>query len=58
MNYLASRAKDHIISYGLGDWFDIGPDVPGKFAIDIQWSDSNSNLLLQCRYHAEDCSAF
>ena len=30
MNYLASRAKDHIISYGLGDWFDIGPDVPGN----------------------------
>ena len=22
--------KDHIISYGLGDWFDIGPDVPGN----------------------------
>lgn len=30
MNYLASRAKEHIISYGLGDWFDIGPDVPGN----------------------------
>ena len=27
--YLASRAEGHIISYGLGDWFDIGPNPPG-----------------------------
>lgn len=30
MDYLASRANDNIIAYGLGDWFDIGPDVPGN----------------------------
>ena len=27
--YLGSRAKDHIIDYGLGDWYDIGPKAPG-----------------------------
>ena len=27
--YLGSRAENHIISYGLGDWFDIGPGFPG-----------------------------
>ena len=27
--YLATRAHDHIIDYGLGDWFDIGPGDPG-----------------------------
>ena len=27
--YLATRAKDSIIAYGLGDWFDIGPGEPG-----------------------------
>ncbi len=27
--YLATRAKDGIIAYGLGDWFDIGPGEPG-----------------------------
>ncbi|MGB6692343.1 MAG: family 78 glycoside hydrolase catalytic domain [Terracidiphilus sp.] len=27
--YLASRAKDGIIAYGLGDWYDIGPGEPG-----------------------------
>lgn len=28
--YLASRAKEGIISYGLGDWYDIGPGEPGE----------------------------
>jgi hypothetical protein len=28
--YLQTRAHDNIISYGLGDWYDIGPDAPGK----------------------------
>jgi hypothetical protein len=28
-NYLGSMAKDHIVSYGLGDWYDIGPGEPG-----------------------------
>jgi hypothetical protein len=27
--YLAGRAKDGIVDYGLGDWFDIGPKKPG-----------------------------
>jgi beta-glucosidase-like glycosyl hydrolase len=27
--YLASKAKDHIVSHGLGDWYDIGPKPPG-----------------------------
>lgn len=27
--YLGSQAENHIISYGLGDWFDIGPGFPG-----------------------------
>ena len=28
-DYLSSRAKDNIIAYGLGDWYDIGPGEPG-----------------------------
>ncbi len=27
--YLRSKSGNHIISYGLGDWFDIGPGSPG-----------------------------
>jgi len=27
--YLAGRAKDNIVSFGLGDWYDIGPGRPG-----------------------------
>src|SRR5581483_7293642 len=29
VDYLSTRAKDNIIAYGLGDWFDIGPGEPG-----------------------------
>ena len=28
-DYLATRAHDNIITYGLGDWYDIGPGPPG-----------------------------
>ena len=28
--YLASKAKDGILDYGLGDWYDIGPKPPGR----------------------------
>jgi alpha-L-rhamnosidase len=27
--YLGSRAKGHILSHGLGDWYDLGPKPPG-----------------------------
>ncbi|MDR3745821.1 MAG: family 78 glycoside hydrolase catalytic domain [Acidobacteriaceae bacterium] len=27
--YLRSKAQDHILAYGLGDWYDIGPKNPG-----------------------------
>ncbi len=28
--YLAGRAEGHIVSHGLGDWYDIGPNPPGE----------------------------
>jgi hypothetical protein len=28
-DYLRGKAEKHIISYGLGDWYDIGPGEPG-----------------------------
>jgi alpha-L-rhamnosidase len=27
--YLESKSKNHILSFGLGDWYDIGPKPPG-----------------------------
>lgn len=30
VDYLGSKADDHILSHGLGDWFDIGPNMPGR----------------------------
>lgn len=29
-DYLATRARDGLIDYGLGDWYDIGPKPPGE----------------------------
>jgi hypothetical protein len=29
-DYLTTRANDHIISYGLGDWYDVGPGPLGE----------------------------
>lgn len=29
-NYLQTRAPDNMLSYGLGDWYDIGPGAPGE----------------------------
>ncbi len=29
VDYLKSKSKDHILDYGLGDWYDLGPDFPG-----------------------------
>ena len=30
ISYLSSRSTGHLLDYGLGDWFDIGPQPPGK----------------------------
>lgn len=29
VDYLGSKAKGHIVSHGLGDWYDLGPKFPG-----------------------------
>ena len=28
--FLEGKAKDGIVDYGLGDWYDIGPGAPGS----------------------------
>ena len=30
VRYLSSKAQDHVLSHGLGDWYDIGPKPPGR----------------------------
>ena len=30
VNYLGTKAENHILSHGLGDWFDYGPNSPGE----------------------------
>jgi hypothetical protein len=29
MDYLKSKSQNQILSHGLGDWYDLGPDLPG-----------------------------
>ncbi|MGC9260665.1 MAG: family 78 glycoside hydrolase catalytic domain [Phycisphaerae bacterium] len=29
VHYLKTRARNHIVAFGLGDWFDLGPGAPG-----------------------------
>ncbi len=29
LDYLKSKSQDHILDYGLGDWYDQGPNAPG-----------------------------
>jgi alpha-L-rhamnosidase len=29
VNYLETKSENHILSHGLGDWFDLGPKSPG-----------------------------
>lgn len=29
INYLSTKANNHILSQGLGDWYDLGPKAPG-----------------------------
>lgn len=29
LNYLVGKSKENILSHGLGDWYDIGPEPPG-----------------------------
>jgi alpha-L-rhamnosidase len=29
INYLGTKSKNHILSQGLGDWYDLGPNPPG-----------------------------
>ncbi len=30
VDYLATKAEGHILSHGLGDWYDLGPGFPGQ----------------------------
>ncbi|MGL4630518.1 MAG: family 78 glycoside hydrolase catalytic domain [Leadbetterella sp.] len=30
LDYLTSKSTNHIVSHGLGDWFDYGPKAPGE----------------------------
>lgn len=30
VEYLRSKSENHILSHGLGDWFDLGPNRPGE----------------------------
>ena len=36
VEFLGTRAKDQIVSHGLGDWYDVGPGAPGASKLTTQ----------------------
>ena len=50
IDYLQSRTVDGILDYGLGDWFDIGPERPGKAQL------TSIALSATAMYHYELCT--
>ena len=66
-DYLATRARDGIVDYGLGDWYDIGPKPPGMSQLTstaLTGTATYCNLLLTLARiarllgHAEDARRF
>jgi hypothetical protein len=55
LDYLGTRANNHIITYGLGDWFDIGPKHPGYAQLTSNGVTANGDLSLQYCNHAKYC---
>ena len=47
VRYLQSRAENGIVSYGLGDWYDIGPKPPG-FAQNTTAGVTGTLMLVEC----------
>lgn len=47
VRYLESRATDGIVSYGLGDWYDIGPGAPG-FGKNTTLGVTGTLMLVEC----------
>lgn len=48
-NYLAGRAEDGLIRYGLGDWYDIGPGDPGFSKLTTAGVTGTATHHLNCR---------
>ena len=47
--YLGSKAKDHILDFGLGDWYDIGPRPPGPSQLTPKAQGSHRDGVLSAR---------
>ena len=45
VDYLGNKAQNYIISYGLGDWYDIGPGGAGGFEAHPAGGDGNRHVL-------------
>ena len=67
VDYLQSKAENNIIDYGLGDWYDLGPNFPGEaqltpkaltatviYYYDLQIIEKISEIL----YKDDDCKKY
>jgi alpha-L-rhamnosidase len=53
--YLAGRAVDGIVAYGLGDWYDIGPGGPGFEKNTTLGGDGDADVVRGCAGDGTDC---
>jgi alpha-L-rhamnosidase len=49
IHYLGTRANDNLLSFGLGDWYDIGPKAPGPAQL------TPSSLTATAFYYRDIC---
>jgi alpha-L-rhamnosidase len=53
VSYLGGMAKDHILSHGLGDWYDLGPRFPGEAQLTPKALTATSMYFYDVRLLAE-----
>jgi alpha-L-rhamnosidase len=53
LGYLGNMAKDHILSHGLGDWYDLGPKFPGEAQLTSKAVTATSIYFYDARLVAE-----
>lgn len=53
VNYLDSKAENNILSHGLGDWYDLGPERPGYAQLTPKASTATAIYYLDCKLLSE-----
>ena len=53
VNYLDSKRVNGLLSYGLGDWYDLGPELPGFPQLSPYEATATATMYLDCKRLSE-----